>query len=183
MKNERKRLILYKNKTIHNKNKIGLLPSFFIVFDRLSVVQMSFCGLIKGISPKICILCVRVKINKRSFEPFCVWIWTLHKSGQESLTSQLQIVVELKVDVTLKQLPGDIHTGPVAKHHFKDADLTHGDNCGTDWLEGQWSTQAVEFISSILKLLSGSHAKEFRYSISRPATHHDHHLSIDERPL
>ena len=26
----------------------------------------------KGISPKICILCVRVKINKRSFEPFCV---------------------------------------------------------------------------------------------------------------
>ena len=28
---------------------------------------MSFCGLIKGISPKICILCVRVKINKRLF--------------------------------------------------------------------------------------------------------------------
>ena len=35
---------------------------------------MSFCGLIKGISPKICILRVRVKINKRAFEPFCVWI-------------------------------------------------------------------------------------------------------------
>ena len=35
---------------------------------------MSFCGLIKGISPKICILCVCVKINKRSFEPFCVWM-------------------------------------------------------------------------------------------------------------
>ena len=35
---------------------------------------MSFCGLIKEISPKICILCVRVKINKRSFEPFSVWI-------------------------------------------------------------------------------------------------------------
>ena len=35
---------------------------------------MSFCGFIKEISPKICILCVRVKINKRSFEPFCVWI-------------------------------------------------------------------------------------------------------------
>ena len=34
----------------------------------------SYCGLIKRISPKICILCVRVKINKRSFEPFCVWI-------------------------------------------------------------------------------------------------------------
>ena len=35
---------------------------------------MSFCSLIKGISRKICILCVRVKINKRSFEPFRVWI-------------------------------------------------------------------------------------------------------------
>ena len=34
---------------------------------------MSFCGLTKGISPKMCILCVRVKINKHSFEPFCVW--------------------------------------------------------------------------------------------------------------
>ena len=34
---------------------------------------MSFCDLIKEISPNICILCVRVKINKRSFEPFCVW--------------------------------------------------------------------------------------------------------------
>ena len=30
--------------------------------------KVSFIGLIKGISPKICILCVRVKINKRSFE-------------------------------------------------------------------------------------------------------------------
>ena len=35
---------------------------------------MSFCGLIKEISLKMCILCVRVKINKRSFEPFCVWV-------------------------------------------------------------------------------------------------------------
>ena len=31
---------------------------------------MWFCSLTKGISPKICILCVRVIINKRSFEPF-----------------------------------------------------------------------------------------------------------------
>ena len=85
--------------------------------------------------------------------------------------------------MTLKKLPGDVHTGPVAKHHFKDADLPHGDNCGTDWLEGQWSTQAVEFISSILKLLSSSYTKEFRYSISRSATHHDQQPSIDERPL
>ena len=40
---------------------------------------MSFCGLIKGISPKMCIQCVRVKINKRSFEPFCVWILTTNE--------------------------------------------------------------------------------------------------------
>ena len=33
----------------------------------------SFCGLTKGISPNICNLCVRVMINNRSFEPFCVW--------------------------------------------------------------------------------------------------------------
>ena len=46
-----------------NQNKIiSLFLSFFVVSDRLSVV--SFCGLIKGISPKICVLCVRVKINK-----------------------------------------------------------------------------------------------------------------------
>ena len=32
-----------------------------------------FCGLTKGISPKSFILCVCVKINKRSFEPICVW--------------------------------------------------------------------------------------------------------------
>ena len=37
----------------------------------------SFCGFIKGISPKMCIiLCVRVKIDKRSFEPF----WCLDPS-------------------------------------------------------------------------------------------------------
>ena len=31
---------------------------------------MSFCGFIKEISPKMCVLCVRVQINKRSFELF-----------------------------------------------------------------------------------------------------------------
>ena len=41
---------------------------------------MSFCGLTKVISPKICILCVCVKINKHLFEPFCVWIqWKAEK--------------------------------------------------------------------------------------------------------
>ena len=37
--------------------------------------SVSFCGLTKGISPKFCILCVRLIINKRSFEPFCVWTY------------------------------------------------------------------------------------------------------------
>ena len=35
---------------------------------------MGFCGLTKGIPQKISILCVRVIINKRCFEPFCVCI-------------------------------------------------------------------------------------------------------------
>ena len=43
---------------------------FFFQFSSFLTVYLSFCGLIKGISPKMCILCVRVKINKRSFEPF-----------------------------------------------------------------------------------------------------------------
>ena len=43
-----------------------------IDFNPLSVVQVSFCGLTKGMSPEICILGVRVIIDKRSFEPFCV---------------------------------------------------------------------------------------------------------------
>ena len=47
---------------------ISLLISFFIVFNRLTVVQVSFCSLTKGITPEICRLCVI--INKRSFEPF-----------------------------------------------------------------------------------------------------------------
>ena len=39
----------------------------------LHEVKPPFCGLIKGISPEIYVLCVRVKINKRSLKPFCVW--------------------------------------------------------------------------------------------------------------
>ena len=61
---------------------------------------MSFCGLIKGISPKVCILCVRVKINKRSLEPFCVWILcTLFVEVQKipswSNTKVLQKVIQI----------------------------------------------------------------------------------------
>ena len=53
-----------------NRNKIFF--SHFSLF--LTIYLLSFCGLTNGISPKICILCVRVKINKHSFEPFCVRI-------------------------------------------------------------------------------------------------------------
>ena len=78
-KNERKRLILFWFSFYHfktNQIKIGLFLSFFISFESLFVVKVSFCGLIKEISQNICILCVRVKINKRSFGPVCAWIET-----------------------------------------------------------------------------------------------------------
>ena len=55
----------------------------FFHFSSFLTVQVSFCSLIKGISMKICILCVRVKINKRSFEPFCVWIKSFKKKKKK----------------------------------------------------------------------------------------------------
>ena len=54
----------------NKKYVISLLISFFIVSNRLTVVQLLFCSLTKGITPKMCRLCVCVIINKRSFEPF-----------------------------------------------------------------------------------------------------------------
>ena len=33
----------------------------------------------------MCILCVRVKINRRSFEPFCVWIYIVFRFCEEDL--------------------------------------------------------------------------------------------------
>ena len=50
------------------------VENLFILTQTRSRKKVSFSGLTKGIFPKMCILCVRVKINKRSFEPFCVWI-------------------------------------------------------------------------------------------------------------
>ena len=50
------------------------------MFGEIPFIKPFICCLIvvlwldKGISPKMCILCIRVKINKRSFEPFCIWI-------------------------------------------------------------------------------------------------------------
>ena len=44
----------------------GKIP--FIKQKKKKRQKKSFCGLIKGISPKICILCARVKRNKRTFD-------------------------------------------------------------------------------------------------------------------
>ena len=54
---------------------------------------MLFCGLIKGISPKICILCVRAKINKRSFEPFCVSIHGNRAKYMVEINKTLKIII------------------------------------------------------------------------------------------
>ena len=50
-------------------------PSFLTIY-LLNVI----CGLTKGISLKMCILCVHVKISMHLFEPFCVWISDWDKS-------------------------------------------------------------------------------------------------------
>ena len=44
----------------------------------IAYYKVSFCGLIKGISPKFCLLCVRVKINKRSLDLFVFGSYFLH---------------------------------------------------------------------------------------------------------
>ena len=68
-----KRTLTYFDTTKNSVKIRYVSPSHFSsFFNRLSAVYVSFW---KGIYPKICILCVRVKINKRSFEPFCVWLY------------------------------------------------------------------------------------------------------------
>ena len=59
---------LYLRSSTSNSNSNLKSAGLFKASTVHSVV--SFCCLIKGISPKICILCVRVKISKRSFETF-----------------------------------------------------------------------------------------------------------------
>ena len=44
--------------------------SLFSSFNHLTVVYVLFCNLTKGITLKICRLCVCVLINKHSFKPF-----------------------------------------------------------------------------------------------------------------
>ena len=86
-----------------NQSKIRFFSlSFFIVFNRLSVVYVSFCGLTKGISLKRCILCVRVKTNKRLFEPFGVWI--LFLSAYDRMSNRhVPTTTWNMVDYVLKQ--------------------------------------------------------------------------------
>ena len=61
-------------KAVKTKPKQDKSFHSFFIFDCVSVVSVLFCGLIKGISSKNCILCVCVEINKRSFEPFYVGV-------------------------------------------------------------------------------------------------------------
>ena len=58
---------------------------------------MSFCGLTKGISPKMCILCVCVQINKRSFEPFCVWILSIGELAQGPFPCQAWMLLVRRI--------------------------------------------------------------------------------------
>ena len=53
----------------------------------------------KRISPKICILSVRVKINKRSFEPFCVWIF------QNENIRQLYVLNKKELNFCVRSTP------------------------------------------------------------------------------
>jgi len=48
----------------------------------------------EGISPKMCILCVRViiKCNRRSFEPFCVWILFPWQNNMTKCNSQMKTI-------------------------------------------------------------------------------------------
>ena len=42
--------------------------------ERLFILTQTHSKHIFGEIPQICILCVHVKINKRLFEPYCIWI-------------------------------------------------------------------------------------------------------------
>ena len=59
----------------------------------------------------MCILCVRVIINKRSFEPFCVWISDPYRSKfrrlpccdpdvRDNITSDGQVAIETAMPIS-----------------------------------------------------------------------------------
>ena len=80
---------------------------------------MSFCGLIKGISPKICILCVRVKINKRSFESFCVWI--LFENASSHFVSDFILFFYSKTAYTTRHDVTDSKSANSTRHDVTDS--------------------------------------------------------------
>ena len=76
-----------KKKRKKKKKLFRFLISSVIFFLRLSVVKVSFCSSTKGIIPKICILCVCVMINKRSFEFFiCLDLADINITLQQLIT-------------------------------------------------------------------------------------------------
>ena len=60
--------------TIKGRQKDKLSISFFIVFHRLIVVWVSFCSLIKGVTPKIRMLCFVLINSVTVLNLLCVWI-------------------------------------------------------------------------------------------------------------
>ena len=63
-------LLLFVQQSSTKKDKLFRFSSHFSLFNPLTVVLVLSCSLTKGITPKICRLCVCVLINKRSFEHF-----------------------------------------------------------------------------------------------------------------
>ena len=62
---------------------------------------MSFCGLTKGISSN---MCVRVKIDKLSFEPFCLWILFQNASSHFASDCFICVVVILCVSKSMSEV-------------------------------------------------------------------------------
>ena len=69
---------------------------------------MSFCGLTEGNCPKMCILCVRVKINKSLFEPLCGWTGKSLQGEGEGRGGVAGVITSVKT----KGLRGDVLHGP-----------------------------------------------------------------------
>ena len=70
--------------------------SLFIVFHCLTIVQVPFCSLIKGITPKMCMLCF-VRTNSVLLNLLCVWIlisymrsWSLQSLSSKTWQSLWQ---------------------------------------------------------------------------------------------
>ena len=87
-----------KNNTAQPKtdNCSYLTISFLIVFHRLTVVQVPFCSLIKGITPKIRMLCF-VLINSVLLNLLCVWILVQNASSHSCFTSMYSVLSRVTI--------------------------------------------------------------------------------------